>query len=221
MSSGYEMLSFLKILLLGLIALVLETGPVLATLITASVGGMAPAGASAIDFDNPTPAGVTIASTGADFGIYQGSTSGIAATPFGDISHYYSTGIGTTTISFNRMMGYFGLLWGSVDSYNTVAFYKGTTNLGSFTGSDIIANPTGDQGGQGTYFVGFNVPTQYDSVTLSSTSYAFEFDNVAFAVPEPGTVLIFAAGLLGLGFMRVRHHRTAGAFASPAETIVA
>ena len=36
---------------------------------------------------------------------------------------------------------------------------------------------------------------------MTSTQYAFESDNIAIGnVPEPGTILLLAAGFLGLGF---------------------
>ncbi|MDW8443020.1 MAG: hypothetical protein RML45_00905 [Acetobacteraceae bacterium] len=35
---------------------------------------------------------------------------------------------------------YFGLLWGSVDAYNTLAFYNGATLIGSITGNDVTAS---------------------------------------------------------------------------------
>ena len=39
---------------------------------------------------------------------------------------------------------------------------------------------------------------------LASAAIAGEFHNVALTVPEPGTLVIFATGLFGLGLMRAR-----------------
>ena len=51
------------------------------------------------------------------------------------------------------------------------------------------------------FFTGGNL---FDRIVLTSTNYAFESDNHAFAnikksVPEPGTMARFGLGLMGLG----------------------
>jgi hypothetical protein len=118
---------------------------------------------------------------------------------------------------------YFGLLWGSVDAYNTLSFYSGTTLIGSVTGSDVTASPNGDQGVSGTLYVNINVDTKanpsltFDRVVATSSQYAFEFDDVAFnpttrrvpgdRVPEPMSLGILAAGMVGIGLVRRRATR--------------
>ena len=60
-----------------------------------------------------------------------------------------STGAVTTAATTLQLPGlekYFGILWGSVDSYNTLSFYNGATLVGAITGSDVTASPNGDQG---------------------------------------------------------------------------
>ena len=168
------------------------------------------AGSTVITFDDPLPGGVVIDNAGSNSaGLFTGLTPGIAAPPFGDATKYYSTGVGTTTISFPGFNTYLGLEWGSVDPYNTLKLFNGTTLLGSFTGTDIEAGANGDQLANGTFYVNFAVPEEYTSIELISTNFSFEVDNIAFIdppgpVPEPASLALFAASLGGVGFLRRR-----------------
>jgi hypothetical protein len=48
------------------------------------------------------------------------------------------------------------------------------------------------------------VPGETELDMLASAATAAQFDDVALAVPEPDTLMMFATGLLGLGFLRAR-----------------
>ncbi|MEO7051400.1 MAG: hypothetical protein ABI128_07015 [Rhodanobacter sp.] len=115
------------------------------------------------------------------------------------------------TLNFTQQQKYLGLLWGSVDDYNTLTFYSGGLIVGTFTGADVgnsagLGNCIGgDQGELGTCYVNINFSMgSFDTVIATSSQHAFEFDNVAFSaqtirVPEPGVAGMFLLGMLLLG----------------------
>ena len=197
---------------------------------TEAVGG-APSGVGInyVNFDNISlgSAGGTSNNVGVSFSgtgqAVQGSASGLYAAPylsnnngslFGDNSNgqdtttYLSTGIGSVTLSMPGQEHYVGLLWGSVDTYNSLSLYNGSTLIGTITGSDVTGSANGDQGMNGTYYVNINSTESFNKVVASSTSYAFEFDNVAYsasAVPEPSSFVLALVGLMGVaGYKQIR-----------------
>jgi len=214
-----------------------------------SVVGGAPAGTNYINFDsvplNTTPGsyavapGVTLALV-PNAQAVQGSTTTYAApwlsggngTLFGDpndgadATTYITSGCNgggcpnaSATLTFTGEEQYFGLLWGSVDTYNTLQFFDGATLVGTVTGSTVTASANGDRGVNGTYYVNITSPVQFNTVVFTSSQYAFEFDNVAFnptippnipGTPLPGALALFAGGLGLLGFTGLRRNRKTG-----------
>jgi hypothetical protein len=207
----------------------------MAAALSASVGGV-PVGAGVYEnFDGLAAAGglssqgitVTFSGTGAGTialpdapGYYaapyissgNGTSFGNSQADGRDVTQYLTTGIGEVTLQLDTPNQYFGLLWGSVDDYNSLSFYSGTTLLFNFTGHDVDALANGNQGATGTFYVNINSDTPFDRVVASSTSYGFEFDNVALGVnpvdpigvspiPEPGTYAMLLAGLAMVGAM--------------------
>lgn len=197
--------------------------------INALVGG-APTGINYANFNNlpfgsagGTSGGISVSYL-PDGKTATGSTSGINAAPYisnsngvlfgdstvagSDTTPYLSTGLGSATLYFPGQEAYLGLLWGSVDAYNTLSFYNGAALVGSITGTDITALANGNQGASGTYYVNITSSLDFDHVVATSSQYAFELDNVAYntrtPVPEPISLGLLGLGVMGLGLMRRR-----------------
>lgn len=171
-------------------------------------------------------------------GVVAGAASGVYAAPvlsgnngngFGpggsnqangvDTTKYLTTGStgafagASVTLNLPFAAQYFGLLWGSVDTYNTLSFYDAANMLvGSITGSAVTPLATGDQGAEGTFYVNINSTVAFTKVVATSSQYAFEFGNVALAsqpiggdpsqVPAPAGLALFGVALLGLAALR-------------------
>jgi len=99
---------------------------------------------------------------------------------------------------------YLGLHWGSMDDYNMIEFLSGGPTgsvVGTITGDQVWIG-TGPSGAQAilqtNQYVNIFSTRAFDSIKITSTSYAFELDNLAI-VPVPGAVLLGILGLSAVG----------------------
>ena len=165
--------------------------------------------------------------------VFTSSLANVAADPAGDTSAFgaaenaagaaaagqaftdamFTVNTGTTITSLSIDLG-------SLDTFNTLNFYSGTTLEGHFTGNTLAAALLGLADGNqtsdltnGRFYFKFLASDDINKLVFSSTSPAFEFDNIAATisgVPEPAT---WAMMLLGFGFvgfmMRSNRQKTA------------
>lgn len=222
-----------KLLLVPALALGFAASTFAAPIAITSVIGGAPTGTTLVNFDefaldNTTQSsgGVTVSFDGSAKAV-SGSVEDEYAAPFlsgnnglgfgpggsdqadgPDATTYLSAGTGSITFDFDVEQKYLGLLWGSVDAYNTLAFYDSMGNwIQSFTGAAVTAFANGDQGASGTFRVSFNSDVFFKTVVATSSTNSFEIDNLAYSaqnqVPDAGaTVVLLGLGLVGIACFR-------------------
>ncbi len=187
-------------------------------------------GVTTIDFNNgvaPTTGFAKYSSPVGTPTVVSGNVGGQYANPSGDNSNYLTISptssnvagnTGSVTIDFAASLDYFGLHWGSVDKYNTIAFYSNNTLVQSFTGANVPGTTaSGNQTTpQDNVFVNFFANTSngetFNKIVLSSTSPAFETDNHTYriaTVPESSSMVgLFVFGALGVGSFAKRKFKT-------------
>lgn len=230
-----------KVLLAAAFILVCGVGQAQASLIVFGTVGGAPTGVTLDNLDWLTlgatggTSGILTVSLSGNAQAVQGSVESEYAAPymsgfngvgFGNAvdgpdattyitSGYSGDGSAAATVSFSSPQQYFGLLWGSIDAYNTLAFYNGANLIGSLTGLDILAGGSGGLGVNGTLYVNVNSDLAFNRVVATSSAPALEFDNLAFnatpvinvtpaTVPEPASLLLVGVGLVGVVSRRLR-----------------
>ena len=182
-------------------------------------------GVCTVDFNSGSSAngcGASYSSTSNETGalstgsIVRGSVSGVYAAPPGDTSFYLTVSpaaSSATYIDLTTPANYFGFFTGSLDTYNSAAFFLNGVLVDRFSGSDVNMMafhqaPSGDQS-QAAY-VEFSTTGHafFNQVELMSTSNAFETDNDAFGVvPEPAPIAPLALGTLATFMVRPKKQK--------------
>jgi PEP-CTERM motif len=187
-----------------------------------TTGVPSPYGTVPVDFGgtalvNPSPFSNNGVTYTGSFDIDVGDLAGVYRSPFGPSSSqtYISvpnagpSASGSYEITFGgKSFNYFGLYWGSIDTYNTITFYNGSTEIGSFTGTQAallagLCTPAqiisgcaafGDAGSN--RFFNFITDVPFDRIVVNSTNFAFESGQQTLGqTPEPGTMALFGSGL--------------------------
>jgi hypothetical protein len=141
-------------------------------------------------------------------------------TPVADTQDFFSVGVkvdgegarGPVALTFADAQSAIDVLWGAIDTPNTIRFFSGATNVFTYTGADLAAllglTPTGTDSRFFNYveLVRFDDFGQdgFDSIQFSSATPSFEFGLAPVPVPVPAAGLLLLTALGGIAVLRRR-----------------
>ena len=179
-----------------------------------------------------TTGGITFVSSPLTTGAFieKGSVTNAYTAPAGDTTNFLALGNSnkfatrSESLAFAAPTSKFGFYWGSIDKYNTVQFFSGTTLVGTLNGSNVVSSSAGQMAFR-TSGVGNGVNTDasayvsfldqggsFNRVVLTTTQPNFEIDNVAVGgVPEASTWAMMLIGFGGLGGLMLQRRKTSRA----------
>lgn len=169
-------------------------------------------GATTIDFNS----GCGYLNCAGDYILANGSLDGYYGKPLGVDSQYLSVpnpspSTHSAIFTLGEEANYFGLFWGSIDTFNVISFLFNDNVIASYSGFDIFGQfADGNQLSENSNrFINFDFEgNTFNTVRLESSNFAFESDNHAFAlishVSESTSHSLLIIGLISLYFMRKR-----------------
>lgn len=199
------------------------SAPVVTILNQSTQGAGNQAAVFGADYDGTTPAGATWTPSSPKVTPPPGNINSVFQSPFNNTGDLLTTSYfsvfsaaangGTTspaTLTLGTPLSAITILWGSIDSYNTIEFFDGATSLLSLTGQQLLGKPN-----TGSYeevaLVNFDFAGDLDtftSIKFSSGKAAFEFA-LQRDVPEPGSLALLGLGLAGLAAASRRKQKQA------------
>lgn len=181
---------------------------------------------------SPNQVAVTTVS-GGGFGFAKGNLDSVYAAPADDLTNFaygpnQNSGASNAEVNFNytgllstlgpnASLNYFGLYYGSIDTFNDVMFYNADGQiLRTVTGTELIEQFNGVSGNQdadsSNIYVNlfFSPSEEFTSFSFRTSGRAFEVDNLVVGyevsqdVPEPASLALMGLGLAGFGVARRR-----------------
>lgn len=165
-----------------------------------------------VDFESPVPADITITGGSTTNNSGCGALCGFNTTPGGQ--YFRLVFGGSVTFSFTNPVDAFGFYVNGLQTdlvpQQTIVYVDGS----SVTQTINMPPATGGGGA----FVGFiDFGQQIASVTFNATNDILGFDDLLFgrsehnpnSVPEPGTLVLFGLGVLGMGWALKRRRQQA------------